>query len=182
MQKTTTFMDYSMQGLIDGLSTSALDVAHAETLPPVCYTDGAFFEFEKEAVFNHEWLCLGRESWAAKAGDYFTTSIIGEPLVIARNKEGELKAFSAVCQHRAMLVVEGSGNARAFMCPYHHWTYSLDGELLGAPAMERTEDFDKKKFCLPTLKVEVWEGGSCSSTLTSLLHRWRRDWRRYRMC
>ena len=133
-------------------------MGNAETLPPECYTDSGFYEFEKEAVFNHEWLCTGRESWVEKPGDYYTTSIIGEPIIVARTLKGELKAMSAVCQHRAMLVAEGSGNARGFLCPYHHWSYSLDGSLTNAPAMEKTCDFDKSKFGLPNLKAEVWQG------------------------
>lgn len=142
----------------DGLASSAKALAHADTLPPLCYTDAAFYEFEKEALFNHEWLCLGREDWIPNAGDYFTSKIIGEPLIVARNRSGDIKAMSAVCQHRAMLVAEGAGNTRAFLCPYHHWAYSLDGELIGAPEMNRTENFNKKDFCLPTLKVETWQG------------------------
>ncbi|GAA5233778.1 Rieske 2Fe-2S domain-containing protein [Verticiella sediminum] len=149
---------FPSDAFFDGLSSSALRTEQAETLPPLCYTDEAFFEFEKEALFNHEWLCVGRESWVAEPGDYFTTSIIGEPLIIARNRQGAIRAMSAVCQHRAMLVAEGRGKARAFLCPYHHWSYSLDGELIGAPAMDRTADFDKKAFCLPTLQVEIWQG------------------------
>lgn len=142
----------------DSLSSSVSDVGSAQALPPLCYTDAAFYEFEKEALFNHEWLCAGRVEWVAKAGDYFTTTIIGEPLLIARNRAGEIKAMSAVCQHRAMLVAEGAGNARAFLCPYHHWAYSLDGELISAPEMDRTENFSKQDFCLPTLQVEIWQG------------------------
>src|ERR1044072_7505335 len=103
------------------LGRSSVAVGRAETLPPRCYTDPEFFEFEKEAIFNHEWLCVGREDWIRNPGDYFTTSIIGEPLVITRNARREIKAMSSVCQHRAMLVAEGCGNARALLCPYHHW-------------------------------------------------------------
>ena len=142
----------------DGLDSSVFALDAAETLPPACYTDPGFFEFEKECLFNHEWLCVGREAWAAKPGDYFTTSIIGEPIVVVRNHAGVLKALSSVCQHRAMLVAEGHGNAPVFLCPYHHWCYSLDGALLNAPAMERTRNFDKAKFGLPEFKVEVWLG------------------------
>ena len=64
----------------DGLTTSMEGFETAETLPPACYVDAGFYEFEKEAVFNHEWLCVGRESWVMTPGDYFTTSIIGEPI------------------------------------------------------------------------------------------------------
>ncbi|KKW68099.1 (2Fe-2S)-binding protein [Lampropedia cohaerens] len=151
-------VNFYNDAFFDGLSSSAEALADANTLPPLCYTDAEFYEFEKEALFNHEWLCLGREDWVPNAGDYFTTKIIGEPLIVARNRAGEIKAMSAVCQHRAMLVAEGSGNTRAFLCPYHHWAYSLDGELIGAPEMDRTANFNKKDFCLPTLKVEIWQG------------------------
>ena len=142
----------------DGLSTSMEGFETAETLPPACYVDAGFYEFEKEAVFNHEWLCVGRESWVAEPGDYFTTSVIGEPIVVARTRKNELVAMSSVCQHRAMLVAEGHGNARGFVCPYHHWTYGLDGRLVNAPAMEKTCGFDKTKIALPRFKVEVWLG------------------------
>ena len=140
------------------LSRSAEGVETAEALPPACYTDAEFYAFEKAALFNREWLCVGRESQVREAGDYFTTHIIGEPIIVARNREGAIKAMSAVCQHRAMLVAEGAGNTRGFVCPYHHWVYSLNGDLVNAPAMERTCDFDKRSVRLPTFKVEVWHG------------------------
>ncbi|HEV2362748.1 MAG TPA: SRPBCC family protein [Caulobacteraceae bacterium] len=128
------------------------------TLPPLCYTDETFYRFEQEALFNHEWLCVGRESQIKEPGDYFTTSIVGEPIIVARNRAGELHAFSAVCQHRAMLVAEGAGNTRGFTCPYHLWVYSLDGALVNAPAMERTCGFDKKKVRLAPFQLEIWNG------------------------
>lgn len=142
----------------DSLSSSALDVTQAVTLPPACYTSDAFYEFEKEAVFNHEWLCIGREDWAQNPGDYFTTSIIGEPIIVSRDRQGILHAMSAVCQHRAMLVAEGHGNVRGFLCPYHHWSYGLDGRLVSAPAMNKTCNFDKEKVGLPSFKIEIWHG------------------------
>ncbi|MBI1197970.1 MAG: Rieske 2Fe-2S domain-containing protein [Phenylobacterium sp.] len=142
----------------DSLGASAVELDRAETLPPACYTDAAFYEFEKEALFNHEWLCVGREDWVKEPGDYFTTHIVGEPIVVARARDGVVRAMSSVCQHRAMLVAEGKGNARGFVCPYHHWVYGLDGRLVNAPAMERTCDFDKKKIRLPEFKVENWLG------------------------
>ncbi|MFT4253724.1 MAG: SRPBCC family protein [Caulobacter sp.] len=142
----------------DGLSSSASDVGSAETLPPACYTDAAFYEFEKAALFDREWLCVGRVDQVKEPGDFFTTEIVGEPILVTRNRAGEIKAMSSVCQHRAMLVAEGKGNARGFVCPYHHWVYSLNGDLVNAPAMERTCGFDKKKISLPTFKVEIWLG------------------------
>ncbi|MDR3507566.1 MAG: SRPBCC family protein [Caulobacteraceae bacterium] len=142
----------------DSLQSSVRNLDEAETLPPACYVDRDFYAFEKDALFLKEWLCVGRESWVAEPGDYFTTSIADEPIIVARTRKGELKAMSSVCQHRAMLVAEGHGNTRGFVCPYHHWTYGLDGSLINAPAMERACGFDKAQFALPTFKVEVWLG------------------------
>lgn len=142
----------------EGMESSLGGLDVAETLDPACYTDAAFYEFEKEALFNHEWLCVGREDWVKEPGDYFTTQIIGEPIVVARARDGVVRAMSSVCQHRAMLVAEGKGNARGFVCPYHHWVYGLDGRLVNAPAMERTCGFDKKAVRLPAFKVETWLG------------------------
>ncbi|CAN5860759.1 aromatic ring-hydroxylating dioxygenase subunit alpha [soil metagenome] len=144
--------------LFDSFATSVKAIEEAETLPPACYTDEEFYRFEKDALFYREWLCVGREEWAEKPGDYFTCTHANEPLVIARDRRGNLQAMSSVCQHRAMLVAEGRGNTRAFVCPYHHWTYDLDGTLVGAPAMNTTCNFDKKKNGLPRLKIEVWHG------------------------
>ncbi len=104
--------------LFASFESSIIDINSAEMLPPLCYTDAEFHEFEKESVFNHEWLCVGRESWAREPGEFFTTDHIGEPIVVARNREGSLKAFSTVCQHRAMLVAEGHGRTKTFVCPY----------------------------------------------------------------
>jgi len=141
-----------------GLNRSTAEVGLAESLPPRCYTDADFFDFEKEAVFSHEWLCVGRESWIPNPGDYFTSSVIGEPVIVVRNRDRTIGAMSAVCQHRAMLVAEGRGNTETFVCPYHLWTYALDGRLIGAPAMDRASDFDKADVRLPAFKVELWMG------------------------
>jgi phenylpropionate dioxygenase-like ring-hydroxylating dioxygenase large terminal subunit len=134
--------------LFASFEASIRDIDNAEMLPPVCYTDAGFYEFEKDAIFNREWLCVGRESWALEPGAFFTTTHAGEPIVVARNRQGVLKAFSTVCQHRAMLVAEGHGRTKTFLCSYRHWVYSLDGQLIGAPAMDRACDFDKKQNSL----------------------------------
>jgi phenylpropionate dioxygenase-like ring-hydroxylating dioxygenase large terminal subunit len=140
------------------LDSSIRSLDQAETLPPACYVDADFYEFEKEALFDHEWLCVGREDWVRAPGDYFTTQIVGEPIVVARARDGVVRAMSPVCQHRGMLVAEGRGSARGFLCPYHHWVYGLDGKLVNAPAMERTCGFEKKDVRLPGFKVETWLG------------------------
>lgn len=142
----------------DSLASSRLDTLEAETLPPVCYTSEEFHHFEMDALFQREWLCVGREEWLEEPGDFFTVTRADEPIIVTRTRDGTIKALSAVCQHRAMLVAEGHGNTRAFVCPYHHWTYDLDGALVGAPAMNRTCNFDKKAAALPEIRHEIWHG------------------------
>lgn len=101
---------------------------------------------------------MGRSSRIPNAGDYFTLTVVDEPLIVVRDKDGAARVLSAVCQHRAMVVAEDAGTCSKFTCPYHLWTYALDGRLLGAPAMERAEGFDKRDFALPPLPVEERQG------------------------
>jgi phenylpropionate dioxygenase-like ring-hydroxylating dioxygenase large terminal subunit len=155
---TTMSAPTMSDSFIESLSASAVDLADAVTLPPECYTGTDFYVFEKDALYFHEWQCVGRESWIAEPGSYFTTRTVNEPIIVARNLEGEIRAMSAVCQHRAMLVAEGAGKARGFLCPYHHWSYSLDGALVAAPAMNKTCNFDRKENGLPRFAVEIWNG------------------------
>ncbi|MEP1123303.1 MAG: aromatic ring-hydroxylating dioxygenase subunit alpha [Ilumatobacter sp.] len=144
--------------LLAALDESILDVADATTLPAELYTSTEVLDVEREAIYAKEWLCAGRIERIPNNGDWFTVDICDEPVIICRDKKGEVHAMSAVCQHRAMQVCDGSGNSGTFKCPYHHWNYALDGRLLGAPAMERTEDFDKADYGLPRFRVEVWQG------------------------
>ena len=143
---------------LSDLDASVLPTPQASTLPPSLYTDNEFLAFEQQAIFAHEWLCVGRSSQVPNPGDFNTVSICGEPLIVVRGKDGHARVLSAVCQHRGMLVAEGSGNCGTFKCPYHHWMYGLDGRLLGAQSMERTVDFDKSEWGLPELRSEEWHG------------------------
>ncbi len=144
--------------LLASLDASTGDVAKAAMLPPVLYTSDEVLAFEHDALYAKEWLCVGRAERIPNPGDWFTVTIADEPLIVARDKDGEIRCMSSVCQHRAMKVCEGEGNDTTFKCPYHHWIYGLDGRLLGAPAMERTEAFDKSDWGLPRLQVEQWMG------------------------
>lgn len=144
--------------LLSSLDSSICDVADAEMLPADLYVSAEVHEFEKEAVFMKEWLAVGRVERLVEPGDWFTVNLMGEPVIILRDKAGEIGAMSAVCQHRSMQVCEGSGNSSTFKCPYHHWIFGQDGRLLGAPAMEKTADFNKSDWGLPLLAVELWMG------------------------
>ncbi len=140
----------------DSLESSIQEIEHANTLPPLCYTDAGFFDFEKRALFDHEWLCVGRVDWLPNPGDFYTTTVVNEPIVVVHDRDGTIRAMSSVCQHRAMLVAEGAGNTRTFTCPYHHWVYNLKGDLINAPAMEKTCNFHKETSGLPNFKLEIW--------------------------
>lgn len=144
--------------LLATLQSSVRETSSAETLPPRLYCDPDFFAFEREAIFSHEWLCVGRTDPLRAPGDFYCVDMVGEPLVVVRGKDDEVRVLSSVCQHRAMVVAEGSGNCSTFKCPYHHWIYALDGRLLGAPAMERAESFEKQCYSLPAIKTEIWHG------------------------
>ena len=144
--------------LLASFESSIDTFENSDTLPAEIYTSEEFLAFERRALFDHEWLCVGLASEIPRPGDWFTKTVNGEPVIVVRGKDGEVRALSAVCQHRAMQVCEGAGNDTKFTCPYHHWSYGLDGRLLGAPAMERTRDFDKSDWGLPRLRLEIWNG------------------------
>ncbi len=143
---------------LKSFESSIVPTTEGRMMPPFIYTNPSFYEFEKEAIYGHEWLCVGRQESVPDKGDYFTTEYIGEHLIVVRSDKETIRCMSAVCQHRGMLVADGAGKCSLFRCPYHHWVYSLDGKLAGAPAMDRTKDFDRSEVALPPLKVEIWQG------------------------
>jgi len=129
----------------------------ARSLPAICYTSQDFFSLEEKHVFQRNWLCVGRENQIPNNGDYFTIDILSDPLVIVRGKDNNIRALSRICKHRWMEIVVGKGNTPNFKCPYHEWMYDLEGNLKGAPGMDR-EKFDKSKCNLHSLRVEIWKG------------------------
>ena len=140
------------------MSAATKPLERAETLAPRRYTDPECYAREVDAIFRRSWICFGREDWLAAAGDYFAFERFGEPLVALRDAAGAVRVFSNVCRHRWHRVAEGRGNARALQCKYHLWSYGLDGQLLGAPQMERSAGFERERCRLPELRVEHWHG------------------------
>ena len=130
----------------------------ARAMPPSVYTSPDFLQLELGQVFAREWICLGRSDSLPKAGDYFTYDLAGQPIVVIRDREGGLKALSNVCLHRMSTLLEGSGNRSAIVCPYHGWTYNLDGTLRGAPAMTLNTAFCKADYRLPQIRTAQWLG------------------------
>lgn len=144
--------------LLESLEASVRPVDMACALPADLYTSDEFYAFEKDAVFGHDWLCVGRTDEIPDPGDFMTITLADEPLLASRHKDGSVRVLSAVCRHRGMLVAEGRGHVTSFLCPYHHWVYGTDGSLLGCPEMDRAVGFDKAEHCLPSLPVEIWNG------------------------
>jgi phenylpropionate dioxygenase-like ring-hydroxylating dioxygenase large terminal subunit len=144
--------------LLKSFDESIGPVTESRLLPPVCYTSPEFFAFEMQSIWSHDWIAVGRTDQIPDPGDFFSLTMAGEPLLIVRDNRGEVNVLSAVCRHQGMIVNDGSGNCKAFTCPYHRWTYGLDGHLMGAPAMDKSVGFDKSEVCLPSTKVEVWNG------------------------
>jgi choline monooxygenase len=148
---------------IDNFSGADLDLTRRElssafNLPPDMYTSEAIFAAERKAIFSREWIYVCRADQIANSGDYWTKEIAGAPLVIVRDKDGAVRAHSSVCRHKGAIIVEGHGNAKAFRCHYHGWTYGLDGKLVAAPLMNKSKDFSRCEFGLISVAAEVWEG------------------------
>jgi len=130
----------------------------ATAMPKSVYTSPDFAALEQQHIFAREWLCAGRADALPNPGDYLTMEISGEPIIILRDREGTLRGLSNVCRHRMSTLLEGRGNTRSIVCPYHAWTYNLDGTLRGAPAMTLNEGFCKDQIALPKVRVENWLG------------------------
>ena len=140
------------QNVIRQLHESSSDYG----LPSSCYTDTAFHELELETLFAHKWHCAGRCDEIPEAGDYFTLDFTGEPLLVTRTPNGEITVLSNVCRHRGMPVMSGSGNTKRLRCPYHAWTYNLDGTFRSAPLVAK--EHLNANCNLPTLNTHCWQG------------------------
>lgn len=127
-------------------------------LDPGDYVDEDVFALERARVFRGSWIPVCRAEDVAAPGDYVSHDLVGDPIVVTRTRDGELRALANVCRHRNMVIASGSGNTKALRCPYHLWTYSLDGRLVGAPATAGLDGFDAADHCLPQLGVEEWHG------------------------
>ena len=131
-------------------------VEAAATPPASWYTDPAVLAAEKRQVFEKMWIAVGRSDQVASAGSYFTGDLVGNPYIVLRDESGELRAMHNVCRHHAAVVAQECGRATELVCPYHGWTYHLDGRLKRAPRMGKMTDFNLDDFCLPTIAVEEW--------------------------
>jgi choline monooxygenase len=130
----------------------------ASTIPASWYTDQRIFELERQTVFSNSWQFAARLDQLRDPGDYVTTDFAGEPVVIVRGNDNELRGFFNVCRHHAAAVMtEAQGHAHQMRCPYHGWTYSLEGELKGTPDFSGVCDFDRAQNGLVPIEIDTWE-------------------------
>jgi choline monooxygenase len=132
-------------------------LARAATLPANLYVGETVLAEEKRKIFHSTWQLAGRLEQLPEVGSFFTFELAGEPLVIVRGKDEEIRGFFNVCRHRAGPVAREAGCRSSLQCAYHGWTYSLEGNLLATPAFEGVEGFDKKDHGLVPINVDLWE-------------------------
>jgi len=153
------------------VSNGTTNAALEKSLPSSYYYAPEMFAREKERIFVSEWFCAGREEDLPLPGTVLVREVLGESILIARTKEGALKAHYNVCRHRGSRLCDSSSEARwgvkfresitpsaTIRCPYHQWTYALDGSLLSVPFLRESEDFQKKDFSLYPVGLECWGG------------------------
>jgi phenylpropionate dioxygenase-like ring-hydroxylating dioxygenase large terminal subunit len=166
---------------VDGIQRQVCEAAarplnRATTLPAQAYTSEDFFTWELDHVLRAGWQCVAHVSQIPAAGDFLNLDLLGEPLIAVRGKEGTVRVLSRVCPHRSMdIMPEGfgydghtpaqardgrpdCGNTRLFLCPYHAWTFELDGRLKACPEMHEAEDFCRDDFFLKPFRSETWQG------------------------
>ena len=130
----------------------------AYTIPAAWYVDERLAELERQNVFGRTWQAVGRLDQVSRPGEFLTAELAGEPLVVVRGSDNQLRAFFNVCRHHAAAVVtEQQGAATIFRCPYHGWSYGLDGSLKGAPEFEGVCAFDRSENGLLPVQVDAWE-------------------------
>jgi len=139
-------------------SATRTPIDAASPLPPEVYYSQEWYDREIETIFNKTWQLATRLEEIPNKGDYVRVDIVNIPLIILRDRNNEIRAVSAACRHRGAELVSGKGNCSRLVCPYHAWTYSLSGELIGAPAMEGAKDFKKSDHNLPVIRAETWGG------------------------
>ncbi|MGI9203428.1 MAG: aromatic ring-hydroxylating oxygenase subunit alpha [Woeseiaceae bacterium] len=134
------------------------DFNAAQSLPPAIYHDAGIYQLERDRIFRHEWICVGRCAEIPEPGDYVCRDIIDSPVFAVRQRDQSVKAFANICAHRAARLLADSGHTSRISCPYHSWTYALDGQLIGAPFMQDTGGFSVGAHRLTELACETWEG------------------------
>ena len=139
--------------------TTETFAAGSKTLPQSYFVSNDIFKQEQDRIFGGHWLCVGHQSQVENPGDYFLQEVTGESLIVVRDQPGEIHGFYNICRHRGTrLCEEPRGHFQAIQCPYHAWTYGLDGHLAGAPHMDHVQGFNKADHALAPVRLDSWEG------------------------
>jgi glycine betaine catabolism A len=159
------------------------------TLPGRDYCSDEVFEVERDRLFQGSWFCVGRTEEAPDTGSFVAVDVAGESVLIVRGADGTLRAFLNVCRHRGSQLCQGSGSLVAIRCPYHAWSYGLDGRLLATPNVRRGERLPREQLGLHEVRLDEWEGfvwvsvAGDGGELTEHLTAWASDdpfqWGRY---
>lgn len=150
-------MNHPIAALL-ALYNETAPLAEASTIPAPWYRDERIEALERDRVFGGNWVVAGRADQVSRPGDYFTIELAGEPLLIVRGADSQLRAFYNVCRHHAAAVATcPQGHTELFRCPYHGWNYGLDGSLKGMPEFAGVCNFDRASNGLVPLAVDVWE-------------------------
>ena len=140
------------------LAAATAPLARARSMPSGFYTDPSVFQAEREHILLQRWFFTCREEMLPNAGDYRAFETIGGPIFLLRGADGVLRAFANYCRHRGSLLVDGQGCTKRLICPYHAWSYMLDGSLWGCPDMKDAEGFDRVSNGLVPVRMETWNG------------------------
>jgi phenylpropionate dioxygenase-like ring-hydroxylating dioxygenase large terminal subunit len=128
----------------------------AETMPAFTYTSPDFYQREVERIWRKTWNFIGSADQIRNNGDYFTLNFAGVPTIVLRDHDSKIRAFANTCRHRGSELLEGKGNCKLIVCPYHSWTYDLSGNLRGTPEMDKTLNFNKADYGLIPIAIDTW--------------------------
>jgi phenylpropionate dioxygenase-like ring-hydroxylating dioxygenase large terminal subunit len=128
----------------------------AETMPAFVYTSPEYYQREIERIWRKIWNFIGSADQIRNKGDYFTLNFAGVPTIVLHDHDGRIRAFANTCRHRGSELLEGTGNCNVIVCPYHSWTYELNGNLRGAPEMEQTLNFSRADYGLIPIAIDTW--------------------------
>ena len=156
MSATTTPDTAPLQEALARTLTLPPEAAHG--MPSEYYTSAELLDREINEVLRREWMCVGHVGEIRNPGDFFTTELVNEQLVVTRDMEGVVRVLSNVCRHRGNRVAEGAGNSSKFICRYHSWSYDTTGALFSAPLMKGQTAFNKEKCGLLEFASEIWNG------------------------
>ena len=142
----------------DEITKISAPINEAFTLPSAAYTSEEIYRAEQENIFSRSWVPIGRVEQLPDTGSFIAADLLGQPIIMVRDTDQNIRVLSNVCLHRAATLVEGKGKQLKFTCPYHSWSYDTKGQLVAAPMMEDVKGFETQNCKLPEIRSEIWEG------------------------